>query len=212
MFWYTLLGLVVSFVAVQALGLWGASVLTDQTAGGVSELLGGGVAGRLRAARRGAGRAVQQRDERLQRFAGPADRRGTDPAPARPPRSRPRSASRSCCGCTRRTPPRASRTCCCSSATGSPASSRSSSSTGARGPGHGAVRRSTSPPSPPGAAGWPALLAFVAAFAAAVPFMDTSLYVGPVADALHGADLSYYVAFLVALTVYAPLRRLRPRH
>jgi NCS1 family nucleobase:cation symporter-1 len=40
--------------------------------------------------------------------------------------------------------------------------------------------------------GWPSLVAFVAAFGAAVPFMDTGLYVGPVADALHGADLSYY--------------------
>jgi NCS1 family nucleobase:cation symporter-1 len=54
--------------------------------------------------------------------------------------------------------------------------------------------------------GLPSLVAFVAAFGAAVPFMDTSLYVGPVADALHGADLSYYVAFLVALAVYAPVR------
>ena len=60
--------------------------------------------------------------------------------------------------------------------------------------------------------GWPPLLAFAVAFAAAVPFMDTSLYVGPVAAALHGADLSYYVAFLVALAVYAPLRlRHRPQ-
>ncbi len=57
---------------------------------------------------------------------------------------------------------------------------------------------------------WPALLAFGAAFAAAVPFMDTSLYTGPVAAALHGADLAYYAAFLAALLVYAPLRtRLR---
>jgi len=40
--------------------------------------------------------------------------------------------------------------------------------------------------------------------------MSTSLYVGPVAEALHGADLAYGVAFLVALVVYAPLRlRLR---
>lgn len=61
--------------------------------------------------------------------------------------------------------------------------------------------------------GWSAVVAFAAAFAAAVPFMDTSLYVGPVAEALHGADLSYYVAFLVALGVYTPLRlrhRARP--
>ncbi|MEV6703571.1 hypothetical protein AB0M68_41755, partial [Streptomyces sp. NPDC051453] len=57
---------------------------------------------------------------------------------------------------------------------------------------------------------WPGLLAFVAAFAAAVPFMDSGLYVGPVAKALHGADLAYYVAFVAALVVYAPLRLRRP--
>jgi hypothetical protein len=38
--------------------------------------------------------------------------------------------------------------------------------------------------------------------------MDTSLYVGPVANRLHGADLSFYVGFVVAAAVYAPLRRL----
>jgi NCS1 family nucleobase:cation symporter-1 len=53
------------------------------------------------------------------------------------------------------------------------------------------------------------VVAFGAAFAAAVPFMDTGLYTGPVASALHGADLAYYAAFLAALAVYAPLR-LRP--
>jgi NCS1 family nucleobase:cation symporter-1 len=49
-------------------------------------------------------------------------------------------------------------------------------------------------------------VAFAAAFAAAVPFMSTSLYVGPVAHALHGADTAYGVAFLAALLVYTPLR------
>lgn len=53
---------------------------------------------------------------------------------------------------------------------------------------------------------WPAAVAFAAAFAAAVPFMDTTLYTGPVASALHGGDLAYYAAFVVAVAVYAPLR------
>ncbi len=57
---------------------------------------------------------------------------------------------------------------------------------------------------------WPACVAivaaFVAAFAAAVPFMDTTLFVGPVAAALHGADFAYYVAFLASVAVYMPLR------
>ena len=45
MFWCTLLGISSSFVAVQALGLWGASVFTDQTARGIDTLLGGGALG-----------------------------------------------------------------------------------------------------------------------------------------------------------------------
>jgi NCS1 family nucleobase:cation symporter-1 len=36
--------------------------------------------------------------------------------------------------------------------------------------------------------------------------MSTGLYVGPVARALHGADLAYPVAFLAALLLYTPLR------
>ncbi|OLR91874.1 purine-cytosine permease family protein [Actinokineospora bangkokensis] len=54
---------------------------------------------------------------------------------------------------------------------------------------------------------WPALLAFLAGFAAAVPFTNTSLYTGPVAAALDGADLAYYVGFLVSAAVYLVVRR-----
>lgn len=53
---------------------------------------------------------------------------------------------------------------------------------------------------------WPAALAFTAAFGAAVPFMDTTVYVGPVASALHGGDVAYYAAFAVSVAVYTPLR------
>jgi NCS1 family nucleobase:cation symporter-1 len=55
-----------------------------------------------------------------------------------------------------------------------------------------------------------ALVAFILAFLAAVPFMNTGLYVGPAAEAWHGADIAYGVAFLVALMVYGP-QRLRRR-
>src|SRR6266571_5114062 len=55
--------------------------------------------------------------------------------------------------------------------------------------------------------GWPALVAFVAAFGAMVPFMNTSLVVGPVANALHGADLAFYVGFTVAGVIYYVLRK-----
>lgn len=47
-----------------------------------------------------------------------------------------------------------------------------------------------------------ALIVFLIAFAAAVPFMNTSLFVGPVASWLHGADLAYFVNFLVAAVLY----------
>jgi NCS1 family nucleobase:cation symporter-1 len=57
------------------------------------------------------------------------------------------------------------------------------------------------------ASGWPALLALVVGFGAMVPFMDTGLVVGPVADALDGADISFAVGFVVAAAVYYPLRK-----
>ena len=56
-----------------------------------------------------------------------------------------------------------------------------------------------------------ALVTFFVAFAAAVPFMHTNLIVGPVATALHGADLAYFVNFLVAAAVYGGYRLVRAR-
>jgi NCS1 family nucleobase:cation symporter-1 len=50
--------------------------------------------------------------------------------------------------------------------------------------------------------GWPALVALVVGFGAMLPFMNTGLIVGPVATALHGADLSFYVGFVAAAAVY----------
>jgi NCS1 family nucleobase:cation symporter-1 len=55
--------------------------------------------------------------------------------------------------------------------------------------------------------GWPALVAFVVGFAAMVPFMDTYFIVGPVAKAFDGADLAFYVGFVVAGIVYFLLRK-----
>jgi nucleobase:cation symporter-1, NCS1 family len=55
---------------------------------------------------------------------------------------------------------------------------------------------------------WPALVALVVGFAAMVPFMDTGLLVGPVASALQGADISFYVGFAVAGLVYPALLRI----
>jgi NCS1 family nucleobase:cation symporter-1 len=59
--------------------------------------------------------------------------------------------------------------------------------------------------------GWRALVAFLVAFAAMVPFMNTSVIEGPAAAALHGADIAFYVGFIVAGLLYYGLRRLRPR-
>jgi NCS1 family nucleobase:cation symporter-1 len=56
-----------------------------------------------------------------------------------------------------------------------------------------------------------AVTAFVVAYAAAVPFMNTSLFTGPVAQACHGADLAYFVNFLVAAVLYGGYRLLGSR-
>jgi len=56
-----------------------------------------------------------------------------------------------------------------------------------------------------------ALVAFVVAYAAAVPFMDTTIYQGPIAVAWHGADIAYFVNFVVALVIYGGYRLVRLR-
>jgi nucleobase:cation symporter-1, NCS1 family len=56
-----------------------------------------------------------------------------------------------------------------------------------------------------------ALVAFVLAYAAAMPFMNTSLIEGMVARAWHGADLAYFVNFLVAGVLYGGYRIVRAR-
>jgi len=55
--------------------------------------------------------------------------------------------------------------------------------------------------------GWTALVSLVVGFGGMVPFMNTGLLVGPVATSLDGADLSFYVGFVVAFGVYLALRR-----
>ncbi|MGW7268598.1 purine-cytosine permease family protein [Streptomyces sp. NPDC054842] len=206
MFWCTLLGLAVSFVAVQALGLWGASVFTDQTAHGVDTLLGGGVPGALGLL---AVALAALCSNAMNDYSGSL---ALQTMGVRLPR--PVAAA-------------------LAAALGFPLVLwMHAADTTARFqnvlllvgywiPGFVAVvavdwivrgrARGGAPvdlaaeearPRP----WWPALTAFAVAFAAAVPFMSTSLYVGPVAEALHGADLAYPVAFAAALVVYAPLR------
>ncbi|MEU9089426.1 cytosine permease [Streptomyces sp. NPDC048428] len=211
MFWCTLLGISVSFVAVQALGLWGASVFTDQTARGIDTLLGGGALGAfgLLAVALAAlcsnamndysgSLALQTMGVRLPRpvAAALAAVLGFPLVlwmHAADTTTRfqnvlllvgywiPAFVAIVAVDWTVRARTR----------NGSPID----------------LAAESSRPQP----WWPALTAFTLGFAAAIPFMSTSLYVGPAADALHRADLAYGVAFLVALAVYAPLRlRHRP--
>lgn len=56
-----------------------------------------------------------------------------------------------------------------------------------------------------------AMVTFVVAYAAAIPFMNTTLYQGPIALAWHGADVAYFVNFLVATVVYGGYRLVRLR-
>ncbi|MGW2935534.1 purine-cytosine permease family protein [Streptomyces sp. NPDC001156] len=202
MFWCTLLGLVVSFLAVQVLGLWGASALTDQTAAGVDKLLGGGAPGAFGLLAVGLAALCSNA---MNDYSGSL---ALQTVGVRVPR--PVAAA-------------------LAASLGFPLVLwMHAADTTARFqnvllfvgywiPGFVAivvvdwlVRRGSVTDLVAESAWprsmWPPLLAFAGAFAAAVPFMDTGLYVGPVADALHGADISYYVAFLVALAVYAPLR------
>ena len=52
---------------------------------------------------------------------------------------------------------------------------------------------------------------FVVAYAAAIPFMNTSLIQGPIAMAWHGADIAYFVNLLVAAALYGGYRLVRTR-
>jgi NCS1 family nucleobase:cation symporter-1 len=57
--------------------------------------------------------------------------------------------------------------------------------------------------------GWSGLVALVAGFGAAVPFMNTTLFVGPVpAHLLHGGDIAYFVGFAVGGVVFAIASRI----
>ena len=49
------------------------------------------------------------------------------------------------------------------------------------------------------------------AYAVAIPFMNTSLIQGPVANAWHGADIAYFVNLVVAALLYGGYRLLRSR-
>ncbi|MFF8729314.1 purine-cytosine permease family protein [Streptomyces sp. NPDC015171] len=206
MFWCTLLGVGVSFVAVQALGLWGAAQFTDQSARGVDRLLGGGALGAFGLL---AVALAALCSNAMNDYSGSL---ALQTVGVRVPR--PVAAA-------------------LAALLGFPLVlwMHAADTTArfqnvllfvgywipafvaivivdwaarkrARGGRPIDLRAEEAEPQP----WWPALTAFVVGFAAAAPFMSTSLYVGPVARALHGADLAYPVAFLATLLVYTPLR------
>lgn len=60
--------------------------------------------------------------------------------------------------------------------------------------------------------GWDALIALLVGFGASVPFMDTTLYVGPVSSGpLHGGDIALAVGFFVGGAVYGLIRWVETR-
>jgi nucleobase:cation symporter-1, NCS1 family len=58
---------------------------------------------------------------------------------------------------------------------------------------------------------WRPLTALIIGFAAMVPFMDTSLYTGPVPKHLDGTDLSWIVGVVAGAVAYLCLQRIRVR-
>ncbi|WP_433854440.1 purine-cytosine permease family protein [Streptomyces kronopolitis] len=210
MFWYSLLGMVLSFAWVQALGLWGAALFTDQTAGGVHKLLGGGALGAFGLL---AIAAAAVCSNAMNDYSGSL---ALQTAGIRVPRPL-AAAAAAVLGFLL--------VLWLHDADTTVRFQNLLLFVGYWIPGfvgivlvdarlrardrQGApidVAAEFARPQP----WWPAGVAFVAAFAAAVPFMDTTLFVGPVAAALHGADVAYYVAFLVSVAVYLPLRLLLP--
>lgn len=57
---------------------------------------------------------------------------------------------------------------------------------------------------------WPGVLAYLIGIGASVPFMSQQFFTGPVAAKLDGADISYWVGFVVAGISYLVLCRVLP--
>ncbi len=53
---------------------------------------------------------------------------------------------------------------------------------------------------------WVPAFAAIVAYLAAIPFMNTPMFVGSLAERWHGADVAYFVNFLVALALYGGYR------
>ncbi|HUZ41825.1 MAG TPA: cytosine permease [Acidimicrobiales bacterium] len=58
-----------------------------------------------------------------------------------------------------------------------------------------------------GAIGWRAMIAYLVAVAVQIPFIDTTLYEGPLAKQIGGADISWILALIVGSVLYYLLAR-----
>ncbi|HEX6480552.1 MAG TPA: hypothetical protein VF043_17075 [Ktedonobacteraceae bacterium] len=58
---------------------------------------------------------------------------------------------------------------------------------------------------------WPGLAAFLIGLAVSIPFMDATFYEGPIAVALHGADIAYYIGITVAGILYYTFKLIASR-
>jgi NCS1 family nucleobase:cation symporter-1 len=54
---------------------------------------------------------------------------------------------------------------------------------------------------------WTAVIAYVVAFCAQIPFMNTTFFQGALFDHLHGVDLTWLVGVVIAAALYYPLAR-----
>lgn len=71
-----------------------------------------------------------------------------------------------------------------------------------RGRGYRDIQNFYQPQGPYKGINWAGFLAFIVGLGVSVPFMATNLYTGPIGHALGGADLSYFVSFVVACVLY----------
>jgi NCS1 family nucleobase:cation symporter-1 len=206
MFWYTVAGLSAAYVWVQTLGLWAARLFTEQTAAGVHRLLGGGVPGAFGLLAVAASAVCSNA---MNDYSGSL---ALQTAGVRLPRPV-AAAIAAALGFALVLWMHAADTTARFQNVLLFVSYWIPGFVGVvvvdwlvrareRGGRPLEVRRELARPRP----WWPAVGAFAAAFAAAVPFMDTTVYVGPVASALHGGDLAYYAAFAASVLCYAPLR------
>lgn len=76
---------------------------------------------------------------------------------------------------------------------------------------YGSIEDFYRPHGPLSGVNWPGLIAFVLGIGVSVPFMATNLYTGPIGHALSGGDISYFVSFVVAGSIYGLASRGRAR-